>query len=227
MRRGHLEPGFTLVEMLVALVIFGVIAGVAYRTLDASLAARTRVTAEHAQWREVVRAMTSIQRDLEAVEPRSVRLGAGGVAPALIGAPARLLDGYMQQAQPLMALTRAGDPEGVGRALAPRRVAYQVRDGALELLTWPALDQPTQSAPVVTMIANGIADAVFRYRDVGGRWVEMWPPAPPGGHALPLPPGQVSTAAEPTLPVGVEVTLVLTSGARVTRLIPIPARTAS
>ena len=214
--------------MLVAVVIFGVIAGVAYRTLDASLAARARVTAEYAQWREVVRAMASIERDLEALEQRPVKLASGVAAPALVGAPARSGAADPQSQQPSIALTRSGEPGGNGKAMAPRRVAYRIRDGALELLTWPALDQPAQSIPAVTVVANGIADVAFRYRDVAGRWLAVWPPASPNaGAQRPIPPGQVSMLADAPLPVGVEVTLVLANGVRITRLIPIPSRTDS
>lgn len=214
--------------MLVAVVIFGVIAGVAYRTLDASLVARSRVTAEYAQWREVTRAMAAIERDLESLEQRPVKLGTGVVAPALVGVATVTGSVDPQSQLPSIALTRAGEPGATGKAAAPRRVAYRARQGALELLTWSALDQPAQSTPAVTVVANGITDVAFRYRDAAGRWLETWPPVSPNQRAQrPVPQGQVSMLVDTPLPVGVEVTLVLANGARVSRVIPIPARTSS
>jgi general secretion pathway protein J len=225
MHHARPERGFTLVEMLVAIAIFGVVAGIAYRTLDASLVTRARVTDEYRQWREVIRAMASIQRDIEALEPRPVRLANGEVAPALVGLPAR--DRANERSdQPALALTRAGEPGASGRALAPRRVAYRVRENALELLTWPALDQGSASIPDVVVVANGIAGLALRYRDVSGRWEEAWPPAPVSSwKAQAAPEGQGATLLDFTLPVGVEVTLWLPTGQRVTRVVPVPTRT--
>jgi general secretion pathway protein J len=215
--------------MLIAIAIFGIIAGVAYRTLDASLATRIRISAEYQQWREVARGMASIQRDLEALEQRPVRLGGGAIAPALVGVPALVRVGAAGlEQQPAIALTRGGDAAAGGRGTAPRRIAYRVREGALELLTWSGLDHGGRSVPDVTVVATGIADIVFRYRDFAGRWEEAWPPVVPGApSARPVPPGQTSAVLDVPLPVGVEVTLVLTSGQRVTRVIPVMARAES
>jgi general secretion pathway protein J len=227
MHHARRERGFTLVEMLIAIAIFGVVAAIAHRTLDAALVTRARVTDEYRQWREVVRAMASIQRDIEALEPRPVRLATGEVAPALVGLAAR--DRANERSiQPALALTRAGEPGASGRALAPRRVAYRVRENALELLTWPALDQSSGGVPDVVVVANGIAALALRYRDVAGRWEEAWPPTPVSGwKPLAVPEVQVSTLQDAPLPVGVEVTLWLPTGQRVTRVIPVPTRTPS
>ena len=45
------QAAFTLVELLVALAIFAILAGFAYRGLDAMLQSRVRLEAESRKWR--------------------------------------------------------------------------------------------------------------------------------------------------------------------------------
>lgn len=209
--------GFTLVEMLVAMAIFGVIAAVAYRVLDTSLQTRERVGAEYQRWRDIARAMGSIQRDVEAVQHRPIRDSFNLVSPPLVGVPV-----VTRTDEATITVTRGGDAFGAGRAAAPRRVGYRVREGALELLTWTALDQAPRARPEVITLATDVAALSVRYRDIAGRWENAWPPVRPGV------PVQVTTrSATVPLPTGVEISLVLGTGERITKLVPILARSES
>jgi general secretion pathway protein J len=213
--------GFTLVEMLVAMAIFGILSVVGYRALDGVLVARERVSAEYDYWRNVARAMALVERDLQRVEARPVREASGTEAAPLVG-----VERALRADLPVLAFTRAGEPEAQGYAAAPRRLGYRVRDGALERLTWPALDQAPRSAPNASVVMEGVRALRVRYRDADGRWSTAWPvtatsipPVPGAGESR----GARGPGSGGALPSTVEITVELVSGARLRRLIPMAA----
>ena len=96
--------GFTLIEALLALAIFGVIAVLAYRA-TASLFSR-------------------FEADIRQAVPRSVRAGAGR-EPAWLGT--------MFGGQSALVFTRAGSEFSPEPAPAGQRIGYRLREGTIEL----------------------------------------------------------------------------------------------
>src|SRR3954468_14849373 len=62
--------GFTLVELLVALAIFAILAGFAYRSLAAMLEAREALRDNARKWRDVAVFVSRLERDLGSILPR-------------------------------------------------------------------------------------------------------------------------------------------------------------
>jgi type II secretion system protein J len=100
------------------------------------------------------------------------------------------------------------EPGGVA---PPQRLGYRLRSGVLELLSWNDLDQSPQSAPRVSALLREITALDIRYVDRRGQWSLNWPRAD-------------ATAAVTAIPAGIEVSLTLASGQRITRLLPTAAR---
>ena len=198
--------GFTLVEMLIAMVLFGIMSTVAYRVLDTALVTRERVGDEYRRWRDVARALTWMERDLAAIQARPVRDASDSVAAPLVGVPI-----VTRADEAAITFTRSGDPDERGGAIAPRRVGYRVQNGALELLTWTVLDQAPRSTPTVSVVLQEVAGLGVRYRDAAGAWHAAWPRNA----------DRASGSGRTTLPAGVELTVQLTTGERITRLIPL------
>ena len=69
--------GFTLVELLVALAIFAILTGFAYRGLTAMLESRAALETESRKWRDVAIFVGRLDRDLSATLGRKA-LGASG-----------------------------------------------------------------------------------------------------------------------------------------------------
>jgi general secretion pathway protein J len=192
--------GLTLIELLVALAIFSVLSGVAYRALTVVLESRGRIEQETAKWRELAMFFARVEQDFAAAAPRSIRDTGQRNVPAFMGNAAgpRLQEG-------MVLLTRTGfaaDPAAVDPA---RRVGYRLRGGMVELLTWNVLDQAPTSVPRANGVLHGVQAMELRYLDRRGQSHATWPPA-----------GLRDAAT--AIPAGVELAVTLTSGERITRL---------
>jgi len=62
---GHKSDGFTLVEMLVAVSLLGLLGVISWRGLDQVIALRTRVNDETVEIERVVRTIAQIERDID------------------------------------------------------------------------------------------------------------------------------------------------------------------
>ena len=69
--------GFTLVELLVALAIFAILSGFAYRSLGTLLESSERLRAESRKWRDVAVFVGRMERDLRSVLDRQA-IGTSG-----------------------------------------------------------------------------------------------------------------------------------------------------
>lgn len=149
--------GFTLVEMLIALTIFGMLtaAGVALLTLTV----RTQETSERllAEVGELRRLAALMTADLALAAPRISRDRDGRPRPAFAGAALAL------------AVVRRGGPEG-----ALQRVEYRLNGGRLERLAFDRVDGDSR-AVAIPLLAN-VTQLRLRYRDREGGWREAWDP---------------------------------------------------
>ncbi|HEY4999643.1 MAG TPA: type II secretion system minor pseudopilin GspJ [Usitatibacter sp.] len=193
--------GFTLVELLVALAIFAIIAGFAYRGLDAMLQSRTVLERESRKWRDASVFVGRIDRDLSAVLLRPVR-GESGTRLAAVSSAIEStgsMDG--------LALTRSGSPLQQNTLAAPQRIAYRLRDGAVERLSWNGVDAAPREEPTAVAVLKRVTALDFRFLDPNGEWHATW--GLPGNADMPL-------------PAAVEVSLQLASGEKIVRLVDLP-----
>lgn len=162
--------GFTLLELLVALAIFSVIAVMAYGGL-ATVLDQSALTEERAdQLGMLQKTYLIMQRDLEQAVPRAVRDEFGDRLAPLTGAP-------------LFQFTRGGwrNPLNHPRSTL-QRVGYTLEDGELTRHTWAVLDRAQDSEPTGQILARDITDLQVRFLDEGNRWQEQWPKEQLGGN---------------------------------------------
>ncbi|MEW5791606.1 MAG: type II secretion system minor pseudopilin GspJ [Pseudomonadota bacterium] len=199
--------GFTLIEILVAILIFAVMSVMAYRGLSAVLTARERLTEVNARWRELALAFAQMNQSLDAVVPYPVD-GIGPEAAPFVG---RETAPGPEDAQ--LAMTTMGDPARPAAQNAARRVGYRLRDGRLEYLVWPAPLAGPPGRPRVLTLLEGVQVFRVRYLDPNGVWQSQWPAA------AAVPAGQ---GAPTVLPWGVEVEIQSRALPPVTRIFALP-----
>ena len=192
---------FTLVELLVALAIFAVLAGFAYRGLQAMLDSREALQKETRKWRDVALFVGRIERDLSAVLATKPTQAAFQRRPAPLTSVVETVtpsDG--------IALTRSGNTLQENALAAPQRIAYRLRDGAVERLTWTSVDYAPREEPAAARVLASVSALGFRYLLESGEWRSAWAVSP----------------GEKPLPAAVEVTLRLASGETIVRLVDLP-----
>ena len=65
----------------------------------------------------------------------------------------------------MLRVSRAGPEFSLEPGSAGQRIGYRLRDGAVEVLYWPHLDQPAGVAPTAYALAGGIARFDIAYLD--------------------------------------------------------------
>lgn len=187
-----LRRGFTLIDLLTALLILSLLALMSYRSLGAVLDAREHVTREADKWRQVSSFFARFERDVQLVAPRPVR-SASGSAPAWLGRPATT-------SGPRLEISRFASAEGVD---TPRRVAYTLNEKQeIELWLWPGLDVTPDVLPARYPVLGGVTTFEFQYLNADRAWVGAWPTSP----------------VDAAIPRAVRLRIVLASGEDIVRV---------
>ena len=184
--------GFTLIEMLTALLILSLLALMSYRGLGAVLDARAHVEQETEKWRRVTVFFDRFERDVQLAAPRPVRT-ASGTAPAWLGQTTAVLE-------PRLTFSRFASTEGVDM---PRRLAYRLNEKQeIELWLWSSLDMPADALPARYPVLSGVKKFELRYLNGGLVWVDVWPTSP----------------QDAPIPKAVQLRVVLATGEEVVRV---------
>lgn len=175
-----IRNGFTLVELLVSLFIFGMLAAASVGLLSFSVRAQEAADARLDSLAEFRRAGALMTGDLAQAAARPTRDPAGRGRPAFIGSSGES-NGL------LLAFVRRGW-ENVDEAPRPslQRVEYHLEGGRLERRGAPRLDGAATLSP--TTVLTGVRSLRLRYRDKEGAWRERWDPTDPSElpHAVEL-----------------------------------------
>ncbi len=182
------QGGFTLIELMSALLILSLLAVMSFRGLGAVLDARDQVRQETQKWKSVAAFFSRFQRDVQLSAPRPVR-AASGAAPAWRG-----------QAGAGAEFSRFASAEGLDAA---RRVAYRLNENQeIEILLWPGLDVAPNAQPARYAVLSEVATFELQYLDPGLTWVDAWP----------------RSERDPPLPQAVRLRIELASGEELVRV---------
>ncbi len=167
MYRRPLKRGFTLIEVLIVLGIFGIIGLISAQLVNRVLANNEVLSERGARLAEVQRSMQILQRDLLQLAPRGIRDQLGDpLEPLLIGA-----DGMVE-------FTRFGWRNPLGRPRSElQRVGYVVQEDTLFRAYWMVLDRAPDTEPQLQELLQGVEQAEFFALDMSGNEHSFWPPA--------------------------------------------------
>jgi general secretion pathway protein J len=195
--------GFTLLEVLVAVVIFGIVAMLAYGGYNQLIRQSDIVESNAGRTRQIQAAVQRMSEDFAMIEPRPIREPLGeSVEPAL-----RTTTGT----DTLVDLTRSGwsNPAGVSRSTL-QRVTYRLLDNKLERAYWNALDRTQTDEPTDAVLLDHVRSVSLRFMDQNQSWHEQWPPL-----------GYSGPDAARLRPIAVEFTLDLEDWGKLVRLIEV------
>ena len=180
--------GFTLLELLVALAIFGLLATMSYSGLRAVLEQQSATEQAADRLSALQKLYLIMQRDIEQIVPRTIRDEFGDAQQPLVGGDA-------------LELTRGGWRNPAGRQRSTlQRVGYAYDDEQLVRYSWSVLDRAQDSEPLQQPLIEDVENMQLRYLDGNDEWQEEWPDAVAGIDA-----GPADTL--PALPKAIEVTI--------------------
>jgi general secretion pathway protein J len=237
-RRPARPGGFTLIEILVALLILGIMTSLGYETYRAA-----RISAEHTEEslkrsREIEFGMRMLVMDFAQIVPRPVRdplgqtrlpalhgLSGNGTSAGASGSafgsstmhfnsdPAfqSSFSDSSTNTIALAELTRAGWSNTAGQQRGTlQRVSYALVNNVLKRSYTTALDTVQGTKPQVQDLFSGVKTVQLRYLDGNQNWQNQWPT-----------PSVSSTDTFWTRPVAVEITIEFKDWGTVRRLIEV------
>ena len=200
---GSLQRGFTLLEILVAVAIFGIVAYMSYGGLDAVIRQHEIVSESATRLRNLQYAMRRLVQDFSQIQPRAIREETGEGLNFALKADTRTTEP--------MELTRAGwhNPLAHPRS-SLQRVAYWVEEDILIRAQWPVLDRMLGEEPIELELLEGIDEFQLLFLDANNEWIEQWPP-----------PDQPNSGpdVQSALPQAVEIVLQLDDWGEIRRIV--------
>jgi general secretion pathway protein J len=170
------NKGFTLVEVLVALAVFGVLSMLAYMTLGSTLSNSDLISERMDRMQSIQRSVRMLSSDFVQSAPRPVRdeLGTGYRPAILAGTTGDFA----------LEITRGGwsNPAGLPRG-TQQRTAYRIEDNSLVRYHWNVLDRTFGNEPVATVLLDDIDALGVRFLEANGEWSDVWPPQAAQGQA--------------------------------------------
>jgi general secretion pathway protein J len=154
--------GFTLIELVVAMAIFAMLAMAGWKVFDGLMRTREQATAHAERLSAWQVAYAQLSRDLNQVVPRPVQ-SSSGIDAALLS------DGQT------LSLTRTGaiDPR-VGLLSGLERVRYEVQNGQLIRLSLTQPDQWGVTPPLRQVLLKDVTDWQIEAMDQTAS--PIWPP---------------------------------------------------
>jgi general secretion pathway protein J len=195
------EYGFTLLEIMVALTIFVILATITSTALYHAFDIKTRIAAQMQRINQLQQAITFIKRDTEQMLTRSIRGNEMRVFPPFIG-QAHYLE-----------FTRSGivSPEMIKPHSTLKRVAFLCKEKQLIRRSWEVLDMPERKDYHDKILLDNLEQCAFAYIAHNQQILPIW-----REYAV------QQNQREETLPSAIQLTLVFHQDERMSMLFIVP-----
>ena len=161
------QSGFTLLEVLIAIVITSLIGLGSWQLLNSAIRTHELTQSRIEEFSALQRAMLFIKRDLQQVAARAIRDEYGDYQPAVT----------TRNQFYAMEFTRSGwrnplqDPRS-----DLQRVAYEIEENTLRRHYWLVLDRAQDSQPISRDLLESVESLSLRFMNSSGGWTNEWPP---------------------------------------------------
>jgi general secretion pathway protein J len=186
------SSGFTLIEILIAMLILSIMAILMSRGLQIVMVSKDRIDAANVNLEGIQIALHTINQDLQQFVNRPVMGNDGNPEDAFT----------IKQSGGELSFTRGGyvNPEGLNKRSTLQRVRYKMSNDGLTRLTWPVLDR-IASTPTYTRLLLPKANRLeWRFLANDKKFYTEWPQQ-----------GQ-------QIPNGIEINLTLNDGKKIKQL---------
>ena len=164
----HCIRGFTLLELLVAMSVFSILASIAYGGLAVVLNNNDHHERVSQRLSTLQTTYVFLQRDIEQAVYRSIRDETIQKLPALYSVPNENL---------LLELTRTGWQNPLEQQRSElQRISYHIKDGKLYRGYWTILDRTNNAIKHESVIFSDFKSIQIRFLDAENKWHLAWPP---------------------------------------------------
>ena len=162
------QQGFTLLELLIASIIFAIMAVMAYGGLDNVMSNSKASQQALKRLQQIQQSVSVLNRDFSQIVPRSIRDEFGNPQPYLSAG---------NNIDNLVEFSRGGrvNPANLLRS-SLLRIAYQFDDEKLVRLQWPQMDRAQETEAKKTILIDNLNEVTIRFLDQNAEWQEQWPP---------------------------------------------------
>ncbi|MCG8465899.1 MAG: type II secretion system minor pseudopilin GspJ [Xanthomonadales bacterium] len=169
------QRGFSLLEVIIAVAVFGLVAAAGYAGLDQLSRAAAAQRDASARMEALQLSIALFEQDISQIIARPVTLTSGRTFDPVNGDHRQI------------SFTRSGwaNPLALPRSEL-KRVEWRFDGNRLQRWLWNVLDRSESEVPVLDSELENIADFRLRYLDSQGDWVEQWPPRNQAGEAVSL-----------------------------------------
>jgi len=163
----RLTGGFTLVELLIAIVLFSILSVGSYQVLDSVISSHRKLSSHNEKFEGLRRSINMLVRDLQQVQARTVINSYGDEEAALIlesSDQSRLVFSSGGWANPLVAARGTVS-----------RIEFFVEDDVLIKRRWLVLDALDEETHFDIQLIKNISQFEIRALDPDDRWISYWP----------------------------------------------------
>jgi len=205
MNRPVLEHGLTLLELLIAIAVFTVVASIGYRGLQQTIAAKQQLTQSSDRFAALQHSMLWLQRDLTSLIARATRDHLGDSQPAFYS--------HGKGTSLEVEFTHGGrsNPAQMPQSTLQHVSYYWTRDNVIRRYG-SRLDPIAGMQPKEIPLFAGASTFKWFFLDRQNRWHNQWPPLNYPGDTSKLLPRAVKVHMELPVYGNIERTFVTGSG---------------
>ncbi len=158
------QKAFTLLEMLISVAVFALMAAMAYGGLSQLIRSSGQIKESNATLSELQFTLSVIEKDLLQLSNRKVRDEYGDEQAAL------------KLSQDKLTFSRLGWVNFIGAQRSHiQRVEYDIKEDVLIRRYWLNLDQTVEQKPIESILMHGVKSLSFKVIDAKGEEHISWP----------------------------------------------------